>query len=492
MGDEPQRLPLSAQRELVVIANYEAELRATEEHVFSRSGMDVSPLIEFLSAADVALRPLFGVSEERLKLKANAVAAATGVKLPDLSVYYRVEAQEDELESLAAEFRKSQLISAAFVKPAAELPLVFSDMVPAPGIAPPITPLHTSKQGYLKRAEEGGIDAEFAATMDGGGGKDVRIIDIEYAWRFSHEDLLENSGGVVAGTELSSSRMARSHGTAVLGILGGDRNIFGVTGICPDAELSAISAAGNVPDGWGTAAAIRFAADKLRPGDIILIELHRAGPVAHFNEGSPLGHIPIEWWPDDLAAIKYAVKRGVIVVEVGGNGGQNLDDPIYNVNPQTPQGLMFPEAWVNPFNRLQNDSGAIVVGAGAPPSTSITSIERSRLGFSNFGAMMDAHGWGNSVVTCGFGDLSQGNNEDVWYTGNFNGTSSAAPMIAGALACIQGILKAAGKPPLDPAGARKLLQETGLQQQDGDPSLPRTQRIGNRPDLRKMIEAVLQ
>src|SRR5207253_6497079 len=101
--------------------------------------------------------------------------------------------------------------------------------------------------------------------------------------------------------------------------------------------------------------------------------------------------------------------------------------------------------------------GAIVVGAGAPPRL-LTGVDygpdRSRLDFSNFGSMVDAQGWGQEVTTCGFDQLFAPD-EDRWYKLDFGGTSSATPMVAGALACVQGILRNAGKPPLTPARARE-------------------------------------
>ena len=77
-------------------------------------------------------------------------------------------------------------------------------------------------------------------------------------------------------------------------------------------------------------------------------------------------------------------------------------------------------------------------------------------------------------------------NEDEWYTDEFSGTSSASPIVVGALACVQGILRARGKTPLTPIEARELLRATGSAQQDA-PGRPRTQRIGSRPDLRQLV-----
>ncbi|SFF48515.1 hypothetical protein SAMN04487969_15115 [Paenibacillus algorifonticola] len=146
-----------------------------------------------------------------------------------------------------------------------------------------------------------------------------------------------------------------------MGGISADDNGVGVLGICPDANVRAIS----IFESGGranSAAAIIKAANMLRPGDIILIELHRPGPRSNQELSSKKGYLPIEWWPDDFKAIQYATSRGILVVEAGGNGGENLDDPIYNTPDRG-----FPSDWINPFNRNNRDSGAIVVGAGALP-----------------------------------------------------------------------------------------------------------------------------
>lgn len=481
----------SGPRELVLVAYADAGLRVADGAVASITGADVAPLAATIAEEGISIRPLFGLSEDRLKMRAAASAPAhSGVQTPDLSVFYRVDAPDERLEEIAERLRSHDTVGAAFIKPAPEPAQVLNDMAPSPEPAPPVTADFTPRQGYLQAAP-GGIDARFAWTLNGGRGTGVRIIDVEGAWRFSHEDLLQNQGGVVGGTQRTEAAW-RNHGTAVVGVFSGDRNPFGITGICPEAGVRAVSAF-DTQQKPRSAEAIREAADMLGPGDILLIELHRPGPRLNFaGRADQRGYIAIEWWQDDFAAIQYAVGRGIVVVEAGGNGAENLDDPIYDVNPPSPIGPFEP-SWRNPFRRGSADSGAIVVGAGAPPPGTHGNDhgpDRSRLDFSNHGALFDVQGWGREVTTCGYGDLQGGSNEDLWYTDEFSGTSSASPIVVGSLGCVQGVLRAAGRPLLTPRTARDLLRATGSAQQDG-PDVPTAQRIGNRPDVRQMINSLL-
>ena len=396
-----------------------------------------------------------------------------------LSNFFSVATTEDK-ESLAKSLLKEPEVIAAYVKPAPEPP-VYPEAAPSETEEltddVPATPNYIARQIYLNAAPAG-IDALYAHTLPGGKGEGVRVIDIEGAWRFTHEDLRINQGGVIGGTE-STDLSWRNHGTAVVGEIGGDENAIGITGIAPNANVRAVSIFG----GLGSAGAIKRAADSLNAGDIILIELHRAGPRHNFQgRADQAGYIAIEWWPDDFAAIRYAIAKGVIVVEAAGNGAENLNDAIYNTRPSG-----FPSSWRNPFNTSNPSSGAVVVGAGAPPPGTHGrnhGTDRSRLGFSNYGARVDAQGWGREVTTCGYGDLQGGNNENLWYTDTFSGTSSASPIVVGALACIQGRLKNRNKALLTPATAINLLRTTGSVQQS-TAGRPATQRIGNRPNLKE-------
>jgi hypothetical protein len=438
------------------------------------------PLADLLRRNAATIRPAF--SAPRASGSRPEPRATTA-----LQAFYRVEAHPERLGDLAADLRAHDSVISTFLKPPV-YPAQFmnANLLPLADPAPPMTPDFTTRQGYLDAAPEG-VDARYAWGVPGGGGSDIRIIDIEGAWQFTHEDLNDNQSGLAGGSALDDIHW-RNHGTAVLGVFSGDRNGVGITGIAPDASVRVISRFG-----IGTAQAIHLAAELLSPGDILLIELHQPGPRFNFDDRpDQRGFIPVEWWPDVQAAIRFAVAKGVVVVEAAGNGAEDLDAPLYDAKPAPPFGP-FPPDWRNPFRRGSADTGAILVGAGAPPVGTHghdSGPDRSRLDFSNFGAAVDAQGWGREVTTAGYGTLQGGDSEDLWYTDEFAGTSSASPIVVGALACLQGALRAAGKVQLAPGGARDVLRRVGSPQL-ARPGQTGVENIGHRPDLRALFLALL-
>jgi Subtilase family len=441
-----------------------------------------------LKRYNATITPLFAPAPKERpigpELRAHVATAIPG-STDMTQLYHRVIAKDSELDEIANALRSAPTVKAAYVKPRAE-PAINRMQPSAAAPAPPAaqTPDFSSRQIHLGPAPAG-IDAYYAWTLPGGAGAGVNIIDVEGEWRFDHEDLKLNSRGLLGGTPPNDIGW-RNHGTAVVGVCTGNRNSFGVTGICHKGTVGMVSIFGAANRTSSTA--IREAANLLSAGDILLIELHYPGPKNNFqNRNDQDGYIAVEWWPDEFDAIVYAVGRGIIVVEAAGNGAQDLDDALY----ETPD-PGFQNGWKNPFRRANRDSGAILVGAGAPPpgthNRNLYGPDRSRLDFSNFGSAVDVQGWGREVTTCGYGDLQSGS-EDRWYTDEFAGTSSASPTVVGAIACLQGFLRASSAALLTPAGARSLLRSTGSPQQDA-PGRPATQRIGNRPDLRALLGAV--
>ncbi len=471
-GSQPEEV---GSPELVVITTASAAPELAGHGDGAAPSGEAGGIAELLRSESATAAPIFDSPANGAPASSNGDGSDDG-----LDRYFVVDVDPAAMDSLAARLNANASVEAAYIKPPAE-PATLMEAPTVNGSAP-ATANFRSRQQYLDAAPVG-IDADYVWSLAGGKGAGIKVIDCEWGWNATHEDLLANNTGLVGGTNSANN----NHGTAVWGEIGADHNGIGVMGIAPDSQLGASSFVGQ-----STSGAIKKAADNLDAGDIILLEIHRQGP--NGGAGGQQGYIAIEWWPDDFAAIRYAVAKGIIVVEAAGNGWENLDAAAYN----TP-GTGFPSTWKNPFNLANPSSGAVVVGAGDPPSGThgrTTSswnqpyVDRARCGFSNWGSRVDAQGWGWEVTTTGYGDL-QGGARNVWYTDTFSGTSSASPIVTGALASTQGVLKAKNMPLMTSQRARTLLRQTGSPQQSA-PGRPASQRIGNRPSLRQLVPAALK
>lgn len=320
-------------------------------------------------------------------------------------------------------------------------------------------------QGYLCHAPNG-IGAEEAWSLAGAKGSGITICDIEGNWNRQHEDL--PAGIPLLGGTVISDIGWRNHGTAVLGEMVSIPDGRGCVGISHQAKAAVHSAVINGV--FNAAGAISGAASQLKAGDVILIELQATGPTGKY--------VAMQFWPDIFAAIKVAVAKGITVVEAAGNGDENFDLAVFN------------------GTGLQNDSGAIIVGAGVPPTNHVDfdgfgaaypsyaslGVPRSRIFFSNYGKIVNVQAWGWNVTTLGYGDAQGGASENIWYTLRFSGTSSASPIVTGAVACLQGRARAKNGAPLTPKRVRDILMSTGTPQRAG-PGVPLTQHIGPQPNL---------
>jgi len=329
--------------------------------------------------------------------------------------------------------------------PAVELALPARVPLPAPLDLAPTTPSFVSGQGY-RAAAPAGIGAAAATRIPGAKGAGVAIVDVEYQWVLDHEDIELGPAANIETATLYDPFPGEegSHGTAVLSILRGLANGYGVLGLVPEAALF-VAPANTVEYAYDPARAIDLALDVLAPGDVLLLEQQT------WVCGGPLG--PLEGYPLWFDAIANATAQGIIVVEAAGNGGVDLDSAACG-------------GW---FDRSVRDSGAIVVGSGNP-------ADRSRLAHSAYGSRLDVQGWGTGVVSAGYGDLFDPGDLRQRYTANFAGTSSASAIVAGAVASVQGALLAHSLAPLEPAEMRDLLVSTGTPQSGADP-------IGPQPDI---------
>jgi hypothetical protein len=391
--------------------------------------------------------------EPKLEYDRQLWQLKTRHQLADLNSYFRIEVSDPtEAPQLINALNALDIVEIAYLEPSPE---------PAGDIDPP-TPDYQAYQDY-REAAPAGIDADYANALPGGDGTGVKIIDIEGNWQTTHEDLDKALGGIIAGDPINTSSW-RNHGTAVIGELIAGDNGYGVTGICPGAEIGMVSIGG-----WSTAEALYAAIDTLQQGDIILIELHAPGPHYDFEpRPDQLGYVCMEYWQANFDAILYAWAKGITVVEAAGNGAENYDDT-------TIYGPLFDTTYRN--------SHAIIVGAGYPPTSA---YDLQKHGFSNYGERVNLQGYGSGVYTTGYGDLfNAGGDENQFYTAGFSGTSSASPIVTGAAACLQGYYLATYGVPLTSDNIRDILVATGTPQQ-GDTSL----HIGPRPDLQAAFNAL--
>lgn len=389
---------------------------------------------------------------ERALAQMQALAAkelvARGRPVPDLNRYCRLRFPEGtDLTAAAAALRKMPEVAAVYRVPSLHLPAAPDYLDPANGSG--------VWQRFVDEAPAG-MDARHAWS-NGIAGAGVKVCDVEFDWNENHIDLpaIDN---LLANHQDGGN--GDDHGTAVFGQLAGLANGAGVQGIAYGASFHFAGA--NINGDFNAGNAILAAANAFGTGDVVLLELQISGP-ANKN------WVPLEWYEPYYDAIATAVGKGVVVVEAAGNGYQNLDDPIFATG----------NGGHHPFLPA-NDSGAILVGAGAPPSFP---VPRSRLDYSNYGQTVDLQGWGYAVVSTGYGGLYAAEGKNAWYTATFSGTSSATPMVAGAAAVLQQAYRAQFGQPAPPATVRQILRATGTPQAG-------TENIGPFPDLRAVLAAI--
>lgn len=450
---------------VVIIAIVWRWCRSSEERIETTLHVKLAPAAqqqEWASALEDATlldsEPLFARPQVELAKDRGVASLRSGQPMPDLSTWRRVHVKgtrsaiDHAVERLGA---RADVIT-AFEAPRPELPFVPGSTT-ATGSCPIRTPSYDELQGYLRRAP-GGIDAPAAWAKPGGRGDAVWFADIEGAWNTGHEDLpgdrVHAIGPPVRGRDWEM------HGTAVLGEVVSRDNELGMYGIAPNVARVVTSSIAQV----AAAAAIDLAQAQLRAGDVLLIELHSIGPRYRY--------LPMEFWDDVFEVIQVATARGVVVIEAAGNGAEDLDHADYK----------------RKFDRTKRDSGAIMVGAGAPAVDGYK--DRSRLDFSNYGSRVDVQGWGRMVATLDYGDLQGCDVSARKYTKTFSGTSSASPIVAGAALLLESIAKTEKGCPLPPQDLRALLVETGSPQTDG-PHGSAKQKIGPRPDLSRAVSRAL-
>jgi hypothetical protein len=369
------------------------------------------------------------------------------VTAPRARAYYAIECPPGQDPRVVAEqIQQSADVDVAYAE---------SAPVPPPAVIANDDPL-SANQGYLDAAPVG-IDARWAWDDGGVDGRGVGFVDVEYGWTLEHEDLADAGIALVSGQNM----LFKGHGTAVLGEVVAVDSERGCIGIAPQANASVVSQHRSGMT-FNVADAILQAVDRLRPGDVLLIEAQSEHPTHPY--------VPVEIEQAVFDAIQHATRRGIVVVEAACNGkagaGANLDD-VVDVRGRKVLNRHSPDF---------RDSGAILVGAASSDAA------HRRLPFSSFGSRVDCFAWGENVQTCGDGGSGTSTTD---YIHGFGGTSAAAPIVAGAALLVQSWRLRAGLPAHPPAEMRQLLSATDLNTPSANPS---SDLIGVMPNLRAILE----
>ncbi len=397
-------------------------------------------------AHQLTFRPLLDLQDGVLDTLERRAASLSRRQQPDLRgivVAEQPEASNEWLLNVARLFDAMDETEYVYLEPLENEP---------PGDIAPTTPSFVSRQTHFDSTVGLDVDGAWAANAKGQG---VRLSDCEYGWNTAHEDLdgadIHPEPGQTPDDEIAI-RQWDQHGTAVVGVTSGLVNDYGINGIVPEAEIHTFSE-WTLEGGQRRASAIAAAIAQSRPGDVVLLEMQVQGPTGEY--------VPAEYDPTVFSIVKNGVDQGVIVVAAAGNGGQDLDSSLFA------------------SYRNRGNSGAIIVGAGT------SSQSHDRLLFSTYGSRVDVQGWGQNVMTTGYGGVAMlGNDINQSYT-LFSGTSSASPLVASAVAAIQSYAKDNLSRVIGPTEMKTLLKSTGIAQGTAVAG-----NIGPLPNIRAAIAAL--
>ncbi|HET7698372.1 MAG TPA: S8 family serine peptidase [Vicinamibacterales bacterium] len=416
--------------------------------------LQLAGLAGVLQTFDLAgRRSIRSLGAQRIRELERKAAASDFPPLHSMTAYWRIDMRHapDRIEEVIKRLSSLPEVDRAYRELSTSDPLVN-----------PVDDDYAADQDYLDPAPVG-IDARWAWTQANSEGAGIAFVDLEQGWFPNHEDLVGKGPTLIYGDNRDGIGFYKgNHGTAVLGEVIGIDNTVGVVGIAP--AVTSVRMVSHYDAATDTALhvadAVLAAIAAMTPGDVLLLEVQRG-----------VGQ-PTETDDADFDAIRLAVANGIVVVEAAGNGDVDLD-------AYTDGGLQV----LNRGSADFRDSGAIMVGAAN------AAVPHDRAGFSCFGSRIDCYGWGNGIVTCGYGDLDDGGGDDnLTYTDTFGGTSGASPMVTGAALIVQGRYAATAGTRLSPTQMRTLLADPATGTVQG-PNV--AGHIGVMPNLRAIIETSL-
>jgi hypothetical protein len=386
--------------------------------------------------------------------------------------------------ALAAALRAWPQVEEAYIDPLDSAPAWPSGTNPSmPGqtyLKPPAT--------AAPPAPQGAIDAEFAWLLPGGTGVGQKIVDLERGAELGQDDLVGRSITRLAGVD-NLDPTDRRHGAQVLCVVAAMDNNTGIVGIayglqevkytCQVLQNPSKASPVNRPD--AVLAAINYLTQSGEDpvGRVLLLEVQLGSQ----NDSDSLEDVngvfwegmPMETTSADYAAISTARDLGIVVIEAAGNGDNNLDQFQQKISGQ----------FVLARTGGRADSGAIMVGGSTSNFPYRRKVINAGFQGSCFGSRVDCFAWSENVMTY----QATRSGEDL-YSADFDGTSAAAAIVAGAALLVEGAVQAKTGSRLGPAALRALLADTAPN--GNTPSHnPPVDQIGVMPNLRYILQTKL-
>lgn len=280
-------------------------------------------------------------------------------------------------------------------------------------MAIPADPLLAS-QWHLIQSVAGLFDLNVAGAWAlGYGGAGTRTVVIDDAFDYTHGDLAPNYDLVTDfdfefNITDAFGTAGEAHGTAVSGIIGADDNGTGAVGVAFDTQLVGYATAGFISDAW-----LQDVRDAIHHAAVTAL-----GDVANISQG--IANDANSEWGIGYNALRFdEIETSIATATTSGRGGLGMTIVKSAGNSRNDNYDVNADDWTN-------DTRQVVVAA-VDQDGFVSS-------YSSYGSalLVSAFGTPGEVFTTDRVGAAGYNGTD--FTSGFNGTSAAAPMVAGVVA----------------------------------------------------------
>ena len=420
-----------------LIIAFDSSMDIDRKNAVSELSLSVEGFRDVLNKYNFDLKYSFVFSEEKLQQMEQQALRVSGNSesvrnLRNVFDVINADLTDGKLRNLSEDLQKLPRVT--YVE------LIDAKPVPPPYDIPPVTPNYVPQQTYINANP--GVNMQHAWDMDLNA-QGIRIRNIEYGFNKNHEEFHMNDAIFLAPgytVNPSASVDYTEHGTGTFGVVFGDDGGYGIKGLAYGAKEVILYPEWTTQFGYNRPYAVSLALDNSQEGDVVIYEMQTGG--ANSTEQSP-NYVPAEYSSSIWNLTKAASDLGIIIVAAAGNGDQNLDALEY-------------------FDYMnKGNSGAIIVGAGT------SNVLHNKLWFSTYGSRVNLQGWGQNVLSSGYGDYATiGGDFNQQYT-MFSGTSSATPIVASCVAVLQSYYHSLTGEYLNSAEMIDILQITGIPQGTG-------------------------